>query len=272
MRRLATALVLVSAVLASIQLAPAWLFAVCFAAAIAVACHEAYGMLARLDTRPLRLWGAVGALAIAASAALPIDEWTSHVVLAGAVAGAVLGAIWTRPDPRRMLVASSATIVPWITIALLLSYVIRLRMVAGGQETGKDLVLLLLVCVAFGDTGAYYVGSAIGRHRMAPNLSPKKSWEGAIGGLAASVGGGVLAHFWFYRALPLRDALILGALLGACGILGDLIESVMKRATGTKDSSSLLPGHGGVFDRVDSLLIAAPVLFYYYVYVLDAAS
>ena len=106
---------------------------------------------------------------------------------------------------------------------------------------------------------------------MAPRLSPNKSWEGAIGGLAAAIGGGLLAHFWFFQRLPLVHAVVLGLLLGSAGIVGDLVESMIKRAAGAKDSSRLLPGHGGIMDRLDSLMFASPVLYYYYLVVLEGS-
>jgi phosphatidate cytidylyltransferase len=100
-------------------------------------------------------------------------------------------------------------------------------------------------------------------------LSPKKTWEGALGGVAASVGGALLAHVWFYQRLPIPHAIVLGILLGVAGILGDLAESMVKRAAGVKDSARTLPGHGGFLDRTDSLLFSAPVLYYYSMRFLD---
>jgi phosphatidate cytidylyltransferase len=123
--------------------------------------------------------------------------------------------------------------------------------------------MLLFICVIFGDTTAYYVGTAFGRRRMAPELSPRKSWEGAAGAVVGSTAGALIAHFWFYQKLPLAHALAIGILLGAAGVLGDLAESMIKRACGVKDSSGLLPGHGGVLDRIDGLLFAAPALYLY---------
>jgi phosphatidate cytidylyltransferase len=128
-----------------------------------------------------------------------------------------------------------------------------------------------MLCVTLSDTGAYYAGSAFGSHRMAPVISPKKSWEGVAGGVIGSLIGALLGHFWFFQRLPLAHALALGVVLCAAGILGDLGESMLKRTAGVKDSSALLPGHGGVLDRVDSLLVAAPVLYYYWMVFLAGA-
>ena len=99
---------------------------------------------------------------------------------------------------------------------------------------------------------------------MAPRLSPKKSWEGALGGILASVGGAAAAQYWFHPALPLGHALALGVVLGLAAIFGDL----SKRAVGVKDSSSLVPGHGGILDRTDSLLFAGPILYYHHTFFL----
>ena len=120
----------------------------------------------------------------------------------------------------------------------------------------------LTFSIAFlGDTGAYFTGRALGRHKLYPALSPKKTWEGAVGGLASSAGAAAIAHFWYLPELPLIPGLILGAAAGAMGQAGDLCESMIKRAHGVKDSGTLLPGHGGMLDRIDALLFAAPVLY-----------
>lgn len=116
------------------------------------------------------------------------------------------------------------------------------------------------------DTAAYGVGRAFGRRKLAPALSPKKSVEGAIGGLAASLAAAFLARLWFAPYLTLLDALLLGVLVGVFAQIGDLVESLLKRDAATKDSSELIPGHGGALDRFDSLLFAAPIVYYYLVF------
>ncbi len=116
------------------------------------------------------------------------------------------------------------------------------------------------------------MGTAVGKRAMAPVISPNKSWEGAGAGVAASVLGALIAHFWFYQRLPLFHALLLGGALGMTAVLGDLAESMVKRSAGIKDSSHLLPGHGGVLDRMDSLLFAGPFLYYYYHWFLQGTA
>ena len=134
---------------------------------------------------------------------------------------------------------------------------------AGATDRG-DMLILAMVAVYVGDIFALYGGRALGRHKLAPVISPKKTWEGAIAGLVGSVAGALLAPAFFWRALPVHHAIALGLLLGVVGIAGDLAESLLKRAAEVKDSGSLLPGHGGILDRIDSLLFAAPVVYSYY--------
>jgi phosphatidate cytidylyltransferase len=113
------------------------------------------------------------------------------------------------------------------------------------------------------DTGAYYTGRTIGRHKLAPRVSPGKTIEGAIGGFVMAVVAGLLCKLVFFPEIPAAHALALGAVLGTIGQVGDLAESLLKRGSNVKDSGTLLPGHGGMLDRVDSILFCAPVLYYY---------
>lgn len=137
-------------------------------------------------------------------------------------------------------------------------------------KTGSRLILALYIIVWFGDTAAYFIGSTFGRHKLAPRVSPKKSWEGAGGNLAGNLGGALLMKYsgvcpeWS----PLY-ALGLGLVLGLAGQLGDLVESTWKRSAGVKDSNVgvSIPGHGGILDRVDSLVFAAPLMYAYILYV-----
>ncbi len=132
---------------------------------------------------------------------------------------------------------------------------------------GAFLVLFLAVVTWASDTGAYYAGTLWGKHLLLPSVSPKKTLEGLLGGLALAVGVALLAQWWFASQLSVSDALILGALLTGAGLLGDLFESGIKRRTGVKDSGGILPGHGGMLDRLDSLLFTAPAFYYYVAYV-----
>ncbi len=141
------------------------------------------------------------------------------------------------------------------------------------QEDGPALLLFLMVCVWSGDTAALYVGRAFGKHKLAPRLSPGKTWEGSIASIAGSIliaglvvyisdtlsaRGNTVLHI----SEPLWQSLVLAAIINIAAQLGDLLESAVKRGAGVKDSGTILPGHGGILDRIDALLVAAPVLWF----------
>jgi phosphatidate cytidylyltransferase len=128
---------------------------------------------------------------------------------------------------------------------------------------GEWLIFFLLLVTWASDTGAYYIGTLYGRHRLAPRISPKKTVEGLVGGLIGAIIIGYVARWWFLPELSGLDCLVLAILLTIAGLWGDLTESVMKRSVGMKDSGGILPGHGGMLDRLDSLLFAAPAFYYY---------
>ncbi len=127
---------------------------------------------------------------------------------------------------------------------------------------GNHWLLILSGITAGSDSGAYYAGRAFGRHKLSPLISPNKTIEGAIGGICVGTIVASLLAFFLLDSVPWGFVIISAVLLGCVGICGDLIESVIKRATGTKDSGTLLGGHGGILDRADSILFAAPVLYY----------
>lgn len=132
-----------------------------------------------------------------------------------------------------------------------------------GLEQGIQWVFLLLLIVMSGDTAAFYVGTALGKRKLYPVVSPNKSVEGMLGGLAGSVAGAFIARATFFPGLSPADCFAAALLAGLLGQLGDLFESLLKRSFGVKDSGAIFPGHGGVLDRLDSLLFAGPVLYLY---------
>lgn len=268
MQRIVTAFILVVGLLVVVKRTPSWVFEILFGLVICIGVMEAYELLRGKGFRPCRVQGMLATLALVwmvSSLAPPV--W-KELPLVAAIILILVSPLFIRKHPEEMLASSMSTLFPVFCFAYMLSYVIAIQILPG--ETGEDLLLLLFICVTFSDSGAFLVGTRFGKHRMAPGVSPKKSWEGAAGGLAAAVGGALVAHFWFFQSLPLAHAILLGLLLGGMGILGDLAESMLKRATGSKDSSGLLPGHGGVLDRVDSLIFSAPVLYYYFLFFLES--
>jgi phosphatidate cytidylyltransferase len=133
--------------------------------------------------------------------------------------------------------------------------------------SGRDLVVFGMFVTFFYDTFAYFVGRAIGRHKLAPRLSAKKTWEGAVGGLVMAIVGGLLIRFAYLRLcggfpLPLSFVVPASVLIAVAAQTGDLVESALKRSAGAKDSGGILPGHGGMLDRFDSLLFTGPMLYY----------
>jgi phosphatidate cytidylyltransferase len=130
-----------------------------------------------------------------------------------------------------------------------------------GERDGRQLVYFLAFTTWAGDIGAYYVGSRWGRRPLLPRVSPKKTVEGAMGGIAATALVAGLGSGWLWPRLPIGTAVWVGVMLAIVGMVGDLSESAVKRAAGVKDSGSIIPGHGGVLDRLDSLIFAVPVLY-----------
>jgi phosphatidate cytidylyltransferase len=148
-------------------------------------------------------------------------------------------------------------------VSWLFSYVVLLRQLSDGP----DYVFYLFGVVWLGDAAALIVGRLLGRHRLAPRLSPGKTIEGAVGGFLGSLCGAILGGRWLLGHLTLSQCIALGCLLAVLGQLGDLSESLLKRSSGVKDSAVLIPGHGGILDKVDGILFGAPALYYYVLYV-----
>ena len=180
--------------------------------------------------------------------------WWYGASLAIAFAASV-APLLARVAPAAALSAASSTVFGVLAIALPATAMCYLRF------SSPRVVLLLLLLVWTCDSCAYYFGSRFGRHRLAPAVSPKKTWEGSIAGLiGATLFGAAAGTWWFLPQLGAARGALAGALASSAGQIGDLVESLWKRGAGVKDSGSFLPGHGGFYDRVDSLLFAGPVL------------
>ena len=148
-------------------------------------------------------------------------------------------------------------------IGFLLGHGLSIRDLSGDAgDLGRSWLLFTLLVVFACDTGAFAAGRLAGRHRMAPRVSPNKTWEGAAGGLAASVGAALLVGLVFDLTVPLWQQALIGAAASVAAQVGDLFESALKRAANVKDSGSIMPGHGGILDRMDSILFALPAVFY----------
>jgi phosphatidate cytidylyltransferase len=170
--------------------------------------------------------------------------------------------VFSKGDLAEALPSSAIAIMATLYVGMLGGSLIRLRSDFPGN--GPKLVFFLLLVVWLGDAGAYYTGKMLGRHKMSPRISPKKTIEGGAGGLATSVIAATIIHFTFFPAFPLVHAIVAGLILSAAGMIGDLAESMWKRSAEVKDSGTLLPGHGGFLDRFDSIFYTAPILYTYW--------
>ena len=169
--------------------------------------------------------------------------------------------VFSKSPLEEALPASAVCTLGTLYIAMLAGALLRLRL---DFEQGPELVFFLLLVVWAGDAGAYYVGSKFGRRKLSPRVSPKKTVEGGLGGVAAAMIIAAVIHLTFLPEFPLLHAVGVAALLSVAGVIGDLAESLWKRSAAVKDSGNLIPGHGGFLDRFDSILFTAPLLYGYW--------
>jgi phosphatidate cytidylyltransferase len=271
MSRITTAVIVLPFLIASILIS--WLqplFVVLAAAAMVAGLFEFYVLAKRRDLKPD---AAVGYLAAAAlftvfyfnDPSLRSDFLMMQMIplILIVFTAATLIASTLRGAPfDKMIASTGATILGVLYVVLLGGHLVAVR-TGFSQALSADLLSFFFLVLMGSDTAGFYVGRAFGKRRLAPSISPGKSWEGVIGGLVASLLMATLAHFWFFRELPLKLALPLAAVMTVVGILGDLTESALKRSVGAKDAANILPGHGGLLDRLDSLLFNAPVIYYF---------
>ncbi len=268
MKRILTALVLISLVAALIFYDNPWLVTG-VAAVLAVLAALEYRAFAESGGCPVPLWWTIFAFVLFFLATFFRPQDTITVI---AFVTLVLFAVATfRTSIERVLWQTSAGLLMLVYIAYPLTLIPRIL----AEEDGTALLLFLFLCVWSGDIAALYIGKRFGRHKFAPRLSPNKTWEGAVASLFASAAFGMGLVFlgeWFtqtgssftrlHTTEPWWVFLILAVGLNIAAQFGDLVESALKRGAGIKDSGKLLPGHGGVLDRIDALLVAAPVLWF----------
>jgi phosphatidate cytidylyltransferase len=167
--------------------------------------------------------------------------------------------LWTRRPLVEALPAAGISASGLLLVAFPLTFAVRLHGVSG---EGRRLLLFALLITWVGDTVAYFVGRSLGKHPLAPHLSPKKTWEGTVASFAGSLLVGALFVRWL--SVPLPHLLMMAGAGNVAGQAGDLLESAYKRSAGVKDSGGLLPGHGGMLDRIDALILTIPVVWYYW--------
>lgn len=290
MKRVLTAVVLIPLVLLAVFRAPVWLFAALLAAVAILSAREFIDLVKHYNVTPFRMPTYVGVgLIFAALIFYPLSAQTpslaTEALLLIVFASAVLGTFtylvvgMLRRDLATSYPAAAASFFALGYCGFPLLLVANIRQ----HWAGAFLILYLFLVVWTGDICAYYVGRAIGRHKMAPRISPGKTWEGGIASFLGSIGVGVLvfnyaqpisatllnAHLierwqgYLAPAPPIAQIVVLSGLINIAAQLGDLVESLLKRGAGVKDSGALLPGHGGMLDRIDALLFAAPILWFY---------
>jgi phosphatidate cytidylyltransferase len=270
-RRLASVAILIPLILATTWWY--WLTAAFVAACVAVAIIELFDILRAGGYAPRKAPGlAVGLLLCAAAAFQPLAGFDlTALALTLAVAGTLSYEILRRERSTSLLswalTLTGAAYIGWLLSAFILlrqlDTPLRPGPLAGlGIPPGTAWVILVLAITWIQDSAAYFVGRAFGRTKMAPFLSPKKTWEGFAGGLAASILAALAAAFLLGLPVSYAAAALIGAATGVSGPLGDLGESLIKRQIGVKDSGALIPGHGGILDRMDSLLFTAPTVYY----------
>jgi phosphatidate cytidylyltransferase len=259
-RRLATAAVAVPLLLAALFLGPPWLVVALVAAAVLLGMWEFMGLMSARGLVPEPL---TGALVLAAVFTQVAYGWPVFPLWPAAALLAVGALLWQKGDFEARVGASAGTLLGAVYLGGLGGAIAGLALLAPASA-GPWRVVMLLAILMVADSAAYFAGRALGRHKMAPSISPGKTWEGAAAGLVGGILGALAVRAIGLPALPVADTVLLGALVAAVGAAGDLAESLLKRWAGVKDSGHLFPGHGGMLDRLDSLLFGAPVLYYYF--------
>ncbi|HKM84225.1 MAG TPA: phosphatidate cytidylyltransferase [Candidatus Acidoferrum sp.] len=279
-KRVATAVVLMPVVIVLVLWGSTTVLAVAVAVVTAIALWEYFGLGEAIGHRGYRVWTVVCAVL------LVYAQWVSagfyhvagHILLLSKsaigepsfavsvfflfVLGLMVLTLWTSRPLVEALPAAGISSSALLLVAFPLSYAVVLH---GFERIGPRLLLFACAITWAADTVAYFVGSAFGKHLLAPKLSPKKTWEGSVGGMVGSLA--VAYAFSYCIRIPVGHLLAMGAIGNVAGQMGDLLESAYKRSAGVKDSGGLLPGHGGILDRIDALILCIPVIWYYLVLV-----
>jgi phosphatidate cytidylyltransferase len=261
--RLLTAVFAVPIILGLLYYLPWSAFGLLAAAAAVVASIEFYQMTHR-DDRPGQFAGLALTLGLFATLLFTNFGATQpFAALAATVLVTPVALLFTLFNPRDQNTAfgrMTALAMGPVYLGAALAALAALRRIAP-DRTGANLVVLTLMVAWFSDTAGYFVGKSLKGPKLYPSVSPNKTWSGSIGGLGGSAGAAVLAHFVYMPELPLARGILVAVVAGAFGQAGDLCESLMKRSAGVKDSGGILPGHGGILDRIDALLFAGLGLY-----------
>ncbi|NWG14023.1 MAG: phosphatidate cytidylyltransferase [Acidobacteria bacterium] len=258
--RILTALILIPAALAFAVYASPLVLLIGLGVLGTLCLYEYFQLVRLMDQKPLEWFGypAFWALLVL----LEIRFLPPVALFAAALMAALLAAMWPKDSMRERTLGIMATMFGVSYLALPLHAALRIRF-DYGEAVGRKWMVVLLAAVWAGDTAAMFAGKAFGRTPFSSRISPRKTCEGAVAGLLGSLAAAAALQRLLFPGLPVAHVIAAAGLAGAFGQLGDLAESLLKRAAGRKDSSNLVPGHGGALDRVDSLLFAFPVLYLY---------
>jgi phosphatidate cytidylyltransferase len=266
--RLLTAVVAAPILLGTLYALPWFAWAGFVALALIIACVEYFG-LTHAEDRLARYVGT--AVTLGLYALFIVSDFGARggvgwalSALVGVVPFALLYTLFRPLDQRTAMLrmASMAMAPMYLGLGFAANTALaRVHDEMSSRRVGAGLVVFSLMVAWLSDTGGYFAGKTLGGPKLYATVSPNKTWSGAIGGLAGSAVGALLAHYWYLPELPLGRGLAAAVLAGALGQLGDLCESLMKRSVGVKDSGAILPGHGGILDRVDALLFVSLVLY-----------
>ena len=270
--------ILSTVLLWAIIFAGLWFFGVHAAVALitlltALTLHEFYSLTEKMGCKPFRLLGLLFCVLMVAAPYYATEYLFDGEELPGLVPGLLALAtvlfsagILGMRDHTKRIESLAASLLGLLYVPFMLHYLVRLLLLFAEPSVGLALTLWVVFVSKFCDIGALLTGLAFGRHKMAPNISPKKTWEGAIGGVLVSAGVGAAFARFFESSLPdvltPVSAALIGAGLAVTTIFSDLIESAMKRRADIKDTGKLIPGIGGAFDLTDSLILTAPVAYF----------
>lgn len=261
-RRVITALVVLPVLLAGLLLGPPLLGAAVVLIALLLGVWEFFGLIEARGLVPFRVTGVVLLLAAFVEVVTRLD-WVGPPLWPMVALVSLTALLLRVGDFTATVPAAALTLMGATYLGALGGTIAGLRMLEPQVLAPWRLVLLLAI-IMMSDTAAFFVGSALGRRPLAPAISPGKTMEGAAGGLVGGVVGALAVWAAGLPGVPAWHAGLLGFVVAILGMLGDLLESLLKRWAGVKDSGRLFPGHGGMLDRLDSLLFGAPILYYYF--------
>ncbi len=268
MKRILTAIVGLPILLYTVWSQSPYFFAALTAIAAILALVEFYGLASKGGSKPQVIAGCVFAIPVLGSYVLNEPQVAAAAFIILSIVCLTI-ALRTPDEIKNSLMSVSSTVFGVVYVALLPGCLIGVRMLPdavphlSAPHLASKLLTMFFALVMLTDTGALYVGRSFGRHKLAPRISPGKTIEGAVGGFVTAMVTCIICKLAFFHEIPIAHAITLGAAIGIAGQIGDLAQSMLKRGAGVKDSGNLLPGHGGMLDRIDSILFCAPLLYCY---------